>query len=63
MTMISQVFTQKGQTESISVAYGSLIKLNPADKYSKQKAAGSLGGASRWGYIDLLPGGKWMRVR
>ena len=39
-----------------------LIALNPTDKYSKQKAAGSLGGASRWGFI-VLNNGIWERMR
>jgi len=50
--MITQVFTTKGQIESIADAYKKLIALNPTDKYNKQKAAGSLGGSSRSHYIE-----------
>lgn len=46
MTMITNVFTQKEQSKSASEAFSELINLNPSDKYKKQKAAGSLGGAS-----------------
>lgn len=49
--MITRVFTTKDQTESIADAYTKLIALNPTDKYIKQKAAGSLGGASRSHFI------------
>jgi len=49
--MISQVFTQKNQKESIKSAYLKLIKLNPDDPYKRHKAAGSLGGASRHEFI------------
>lgn len=61
-TMITRVFTTKSQKETIPNAYEKLIALNPTDKYSKQKAAGSLGGASRWGFI-VLNNGIWERMR
>ena len=46
MTMITKVFTKKGQSESTKDAYTDLVNLNPTDMYKKQKAAGSLGGSS-----------------
>lgn len=49
--MITRVFTTKGHTESLADAYTKLIALNPTDKYNKQKAAGSLGGALRSHFI------------
>ena len=52
MAMITQVFTVKNQTETISSAYTKLIALNPTDKYIKQKAAGSLGGSSHSHFIE-----------
>jgi|LSQX01.1.fsa_nt_gb hypothetical protein len=61
-TMITQVFTIKNQRETIPNAYKKLIALNPTDKYNKKKAAGSLGGASRWGFI-ALNNGIWERMR
>lgn len=60
--MITRVFTTKSQKETIPNALAKLIALNPTDKYSKQKAAGSLGGASRWGFI-VLNNGIWERMR
>ena len=60
--MISQVFTQINQKESIASAYSKLIDLNHNDPYNKQKAAGSLGGASRHGFI-VRTDGKYTRVR
>jgi len=60
--MITRVFTTMGHTESIADAYTKLIALNPTDKYNKQKAAGSLGGASRSGFIELK-NGQWTRIR
>lgn len=50
-TMIEQVFTAKDQTDTVTSAYKKLLDLNPNDKYIKQKAAGSLGGASRSRFI------------
>lgn len=49
--MIVQVFTAINQTDTVVSAYKKLIELNPNDKYNKQKAAGSLGGASRFRFI------------
>lgn len=62
-TMISQVFVAKNHTETISDAYGQLQNLNPLDPYKKQKAAGSLGGASRWKFIELNNKRQWVRTR
>jgi len=50
--MITRIFTKKGQVESKADAYTKLIALNPTDKYTKQKAAGSLGGSSRSHFIE-----------
>lgn len=50
--MITKVFTSKGEKETIASAYTKLIDLNPNDKYKKKKAAGSLGGASRHGFLS-----------
>lgn len=60
--MITRVFTFKNQKETIQNAYVKLINLNPTDKYNKQKAAGALGGASRWGFIAHTDG-VWERMR
>jgi len=60
--MITRVFTIKNQKETIPNAYEKLIALNPMDKYNKQKTAGSLGGASRWGFI-VLTNGVWEQMR
>jgi len=61
-TMISRVFTAKGQRETIANAYNKLHDLIPADKYKRQKAAGSLGGASRHGFIELV-NNEWVCTR
>jgi hypothetical protein len=62
-TMISQVFTQINQKESIASAYSKLTELNNhKDPYYKQKAAGALGGAVRHRFI-ILTDGKYTRVR
>ncbi len=52
MTMITNVFTQKGQSETVKDAFTALINLNPNDKYKKQKAAGSLGGSSNSKFLS-----------
>lgn len=62
MAMITKVFTVKKQTETISSAYKKLIALDPTDKYIKQKAAGSLGGASHSGFIERN-NGQYKRMR
>ena len=62
-TMITKVFTSKNHTESIADAYNQLQNLNPLDPYKKQKAAGSLGGASRWGTIELNNKEQWVRKK
>ena len=62
MTMITQVFKAKNQTETIASAYTNLIALNPTDKYIKQKAAGSLGGSSRSRFIERN-NGQYKRMR
>lgn len=50
--MIVQVFTTISQTETVVSAYKKLLELNTNDIYNKQKAAGSLGGASRFRFIN-----------
>jgi hypothetical protein len=60
--LITRVFTYKGQKETAQNAYEKLIALNPTDKYNKQKAAGALGGAARWGFI-VFTSGVWKRMR
>lgn len=60
--MISQIFTHRSHKESIRSAYSKLIDLNPKDPYNKQKAAGSLGGASRHGFI-VRSNGDYVRVK
>jgi hypothetical protein len=62
-TMITKVFTSKNHTESIADAYSQLQDLNPLDPYKKQKAAGSLGGASHWKFIELNNKRQWVRIR
>lgn len=62
MTMITKVFIHPGETKTVASAYTQLMNLNPTDKYNKQKAAGSLGGASRWGFIALT-NGAWERMK
>lgn len=52
MAMITNVFKQEGQSKSIHEAFSALVKLNPTDKYKKQKAAGSLGGASNSKFLS-----------
>lgn len=52
MAMITQVFKQKGQSMSMRNAFSDLVALNPTDKYRKQKAAGSLGGASNSKFLS-----------
>jgi len=49
--MITAVFKYKGQTMTVAEAFRALIALNPTDKYNKQKAAGSLGGAMNSGFL------------
>ncbi len=62
--MITQVFTVKGMTLSVASAYTALIALNPSNPYAKEKAAGSLGGSSRHGFIEYNSVNRtWTRVR
>lgn len=62
MTMVTQVFTRKGDTKSIADAYVRLANLNPNDPYNKQKAAGSLGGSSASGFLKK-EGRTYIRTR
>lgn len=62
--MITHVFTTKGMTLSVADAYAALIALNSGDPYAKEKAAGSLGGSSRYGFISFDPVNiTWTRVK
>lgn len=67
MDAITRVFTNVGQVENISSALAKLmayfLSIDPYDQYAAKKAAGSLGGASRWGYIKLINKCQWMRMR
>lgn len=62
-SMITRVFASKTHTETIADAYRQLQDLNPTDPYKKQKAAGALGGASRWKCIELNNRREWERIR
>lgn len=62
--MITRVFTTKGMTLSVADAYTSLMALNPGDPFASEKAAGSLGGSSRHGFIEFDSINRtWTRVR
>lgn len=60
--MIERVFAHKGQKETVPNAMKKLESLNHLDKYKGKKAAGALGGASRWKFIELV-NGNWERMR
>lgn len=60
--MITQVFTEINQTESINSAYSKLIESIPDDPNKRFKAAGSLGGSSRHSFI-VRDNGKYTRKR
>lgn len=60
--MIEKVFTHQGQKETVANAMRKLEFLDPSDKYNRKKAAGALGGASRWKFIDF-ENGHWERIR
>lgn len=60
--MIERAFTHKGQKETVPNVMRKLESLNPLDKYKSKKAAGALGGASRWKFIELV-NGDWERIR
>jgi hypothetical protein len=62
-TMITKVFASRSHTETIADAYCKLQDLNPLDHYKHMKAAGSLGGASRWKFIELNSKKEWVRMR
>lgn len=62
MSMITKVFTKKGQSRTVYDAFTCLMNLNPNDKFKKQKAAGSLGGASNSGFL-ARQGKLYMRTR
>ena len=61
--MILAIFPAVGFTLSVANAYKMLQGLIPADPYRAQKAAGSLGGASRHGTIALCSTGHWVRLK
>ncbi|MEG0836211.1 MAG: hypothetical protein RR413_12295 [Christensenellaceae bacterium] len=58
--MIEEVFDSEGKTLSVGEAYTKLQQLNPRDPFKEKKAAGSLGGSSRWELIELLDN-RWIR--
>lgn len=62
---IAYVFSSVGQIMSVKDAYLSLISYYSALHVpcAKQRAAGALGGASRSGFIELVNGNCWKRVR
>ena len=60
--MIEKVFTHQGQKETVTNAMRKLEFLDPSDKYNRKKAAGALGGASRWKFIGF-ENGHWERIR
>ena len=62
MAMITTVFKHPGDVKTVASAYKQLMDLHPNDKNKKQKAAGSLGGASN-GKSIRFKNGKWKRVR
>lgn len=61
--MITRVFPKLGDALTVADAIQSLMALHPNDPYSNQKAAGSLGGASKSGFIVMNSAGLWVRVR
>ncbi|MCI7759600.1 MAG: hypothetical protein MSH49_06205 [[Eubacterium] saphenum] len=64
MADIVTVFTYKNQKLSQRSALQSLQNLHPADRFAKKKAAGSLGGSSRWKFIKFDPNTKdFTRIR
>lgn len=56
MTMITQVFTKKGESDSISNVITKLCKLNSTDPFRLKKALGSIGGAVNSGFIKIIDG-------
>ena len=61
--MITRVFQNLGDTLTVADAMQALMALHPNDPCSYQKAAGSLGGASKSGFIVMNNAGLWVRVR
>lgn len=61
--MINRVFTRVGQKISIADTYRDLQNLIPNDPYKAQKAAGSIGGAVKNGFIKLNSNGMYERMR
>ena len=62
MTMITQVFTKKGESDSISNVIKKLCKIKPTDPFRLKKALGSIGGSVNSGFI-IINGGMVTRVR
>ena len=52
MMVITKVFDKKNQVKSKAYTFEELVKLNPNDQYTKQKAAGSIGGSRTHGYLE-----------
>lgn len=59
---ILQVLTYVGQRKTVANIYSELIALYPNDPFADKKAAGSIGGASKSGFIKLIDG-YWVRMR
>ena len=62
MTMITQVFRVKGNSESIGNVIKKLCELNPTDPFRLKKALGSIGGAVNSGFV-IINDGILTRVR
>ena len=60
---ILSVFSEVGVTISVAEAMKELSALFINDPFPKQRASGSLGGASRAKFISLTTDGKWVRIR
>lgn len=60
--MILKVFKRRGFALSIADAYNALVSLYSTQNYSKQKAAGALGGAVNGGTL-VLKNGCYIRVK
>ena len=63
--MITQIFSQIGDTLTVGVAYSSLISLynGQGQAYPTKKAAGSLGGSVTQGVLILNNNGTYTRIK
>lgn len=60
---ILTVFSKVGATFSVAEAMKKLTALFVNDPFPKQRASGSLGGASHAKFISLTADGKWIRIK